>query len=144
MADFLTEPEIVSSIVTDTYQIARHPALKEISSILGVFVNKFLGGGQDKIRFDQLDLMPFFKAVLQCDQNNQENWLIFQTAFQLLFAHLQVQRRALLPLPEQEAFEEYKYDFDTIKFRPQSVPAFDEETPARRKEILKVLVATVA
>ena len=88
LADLLTEPEIMAAILTDTPQLARHPALKTINNILRVFVNKYYGGGEDKIRFSQLDLMEFFKAVLKCEPNDKDNWWFFTTAFHLLFAHL--------------------------------------------------------
>ena len=73
LADLLTEPEIMAAILTDTPQLARHPALKTIDNILRVFVNKYYGGGEDKLRFSQLDLMEFFKAVLECDPKDENN-----------------------------------------------------------------------
>ena len=55
-----------------------------------------------------------------------------------------MEKKKLGPLPEQGVFEQYKFNYDTLKAYPQTVYAFDSEKPARQQEILGRLIGLAA
>ena len=81
----------MTSIITDSYEIADHPGQKALDSIVAAFANKYYGG-VGKINIHHAYLMEYFRSVLELDPNDQNSSVEYSYAFQILFTDLQIQQ----------------------------------------------------
>lgn len=143
MADFVTNLEILMSIITDSYLLADHPGLKALDSIVAALVNKYYGGvGKFNIR--HADLMEYFRSVLELNPNVKDSKLQFCYALTILFTDLQIEQLPLASLPSKEDFEQYKFTTTVARDKTDENRAFHTETPAHQLQTIKKLVAIAA